>query len=211
MISKLAVVAALMIAVLASCSGWFFTLIVDWSMLTLMGYTVSFFTYRIIVWAVRKTKNESVKSWARTVGVIVIFLLPLTLLSLYAGGILPYFGLLEPEQVYFGLVPSEWLGASGNDFMWNGLILPITGRVVPLEVQPTSNKFWFNVFACSIWLGMPIILASASLYGYARSLMDRSKSWIKAFLPGFVKVSLLALAELIFLMSIARFLVWIYS
>src|SRR3989344_1686820 len=105
------------------------TLMVDPSMLIVLGYATTFFLYRVIV-----------RKW-KSLGVYAVFLLPANIIVLWIGGVLPYFNLMPPEAVYFGLVPKEWLGNSGNDFMWNGLTLPLLGRILPSEFVPTHRYF----------------------------------------------------------------------
>ncbi len=182
---------------LIALSGWFFTLLIDWSMLLIMGYIMSFFVYRFLS-----------RRW-KWMGVAVILLLPVTILSLYAGGILPYFDKMMPEQVYFHLLPKEILGITGNDFMWNGFLLVTVGRVVPLSIQPTYQYLGFNIFAALIWLGMLIVLPWASLRGYADSTVPTN--WLKVFVPGLLKMVVLAVVTNALLISISLLLVWLYS
>jgi hypothetical protein len=183
-----------------SVSGWFFTLIVDLSMIIVSGYVISYLLFKFIT-----------PRWP-WIGVFAPFLLPLSVLALYVGGLLPYFNLMEPEAVYFYLLPKSWLGISGNDFMWNGLTLPLIGRVMPLEMIPTCKNFPLhpiNLFAYVIWTLMPVVMVWSSLCGSADAV-DNRMAWYKIFVPNLLKMILLAVIVWILLMSIARFLVWIY-
>lgn len=141
-------------------SGWFFTLIVDLPLLLVMGFLMTYFIYRYLIkvqflWPLRK---------------LYPFLFPISIFSLYAGGILPYFNLITPEKVYFNLIPTQFLGTSGNDFMWNGLILPFLGRIVPLSVIPTYHSIAFTIVAIEIWLAMPFVLGFACILGWSSAL-----------------------------------------
>ncbi len=179
---------------LAACSGWFFTLMVDLPMLIILGYATSFFIYRVLT-----------RRW-KWIGVFAPLLLPINILALWLGGVLPYLDLLTPEAVYFGLVPKEWLGASGNDFMWNGFL---GARVVPLELQPTYQHFWFTAYAIFIWLTMPLALGYASLIGYRDATVPAS--WHRIFWSQLLKMIVVAYIVWILTLSITRFLVWISS
>lgn len=174
------------------------TLLVDPSILIVLGYAVTFLIYRVVV-----------RKWWKSFGVYAAFLLPINIIVLWIGGVLPYFNLMSPENVYFGLVPKEWLGNSGNDFMWNGLTLPILGRVLPLEFFPTYRHFLFNIYAALIWLSYPIILGWASFRGYAHSKVEAP--WYNIFFLELLKMCLLAVATFILLSSIALGIARIYS
>jgi len=54
---------------------------------------------------------------------------------------------------YDGLLPQSFVGPlDGNDFMWNGLgVITIFGRIVPKELIPTYQYFWFNALAWFMW------------------------------------------------------------
>lgn len=168
--------------ILLALSGWFFTLIVDLSMLIVFGYSITFFIYRVLT---RKWK------W---MGVQALLLLPTNIIALWLGGVLPYFNVIRGENVYFNLIPSHFIGVNGNDFMWNGLILPWIGRIVPLDMLPTYQYPLFTVWAVIIWLAMPLVLGWASLRGFSHSLVDAP--WYKIFFPEFFKM--LALAFIVF-------------
>lgn len=174
------------------------TLLVDPSFLIVLGYAVTFLIYRVLV-----------RKFWKSFGVYAVFLLPVNIVVLWIGGVLPYFNLMPPENVYFGLVPKEWLGNSGNDFMWNGLTSPILGRVLPIEFVPTYRYLLFNIYAFLIWLSYPIILGWASLRGYAHSIVDAP--WYKIFFPELLKMCLLAVAIFILLSCIALGIARIYT
>ena len=198
---KLFLILLLIPVLLLTVSGWFFTLMVDLPMIIVLGYATSYFLFKVVTPKL---------PWF---GVFAPALIPLSIIALYFGGILPYFNLMEPEAVYFYLLPKSWLGISGNDFMWNGLTLPLIGRVMPLEMLPTSQNFFLhpiNLFAYAIWALMPIAMIWSSLCGAADAIDDRI-SWHKIFIPNLLKMILIAVSVWILLMSITRFLIWIYS
>lgn len=143
-------------------SGWFFTLIIDLPLLLVMGFFMTYFIYRYLIkvkflWPLRK---------------LYPLLFPISILSLYLGGILPYFNLIAPEKVYFNLIPVQFLGLSGNDFMWNGLILPFLGRIVPLDIIPTYHNWAFTIVAIEIWIAMPFVLVYACMRGWSSALLN---------------------------------------
>lgn len=159
-ISVVASVTVGLILLILALSGWFFTLIVDLPLLLVMGFFMTYFIYRYLIkvpflWPLRK---------------FYPLLFPISIISLYFGGILPYFNLIAPEKVYFNLIPASFLGVSGNDFMWNGLILPLFGRIVPLNLIPTYHSIAFTIVAIEIWLAMPFILGLACLLGWSTAL-----------------------------------------
>jgi hypothetical protein len=182
-----------------AASGWFFTLLVDLSMLMVLGYAITFFMYRVLA-----------RRW-KWMGVWGALLLPLNILMLWAGGILPYFNLLPGEQVYFYLIPTEFIGTSGNDFMWNGLILPWITRTVPLEMMPTYNYLLFNIWAITIWIAMPVTLVWACvLRGFPDSMLGEVP-WYKVFFPGLFRMIISAVFVFGFIVSVTLLLVKIYS
>lgn len=156
----IASIAVGLILLTIALAGWFFTLIVDLPLLLVMGFFMTYFIYRYLIkipflWPLRK---------------FYPLLFPISIISLYFGGILPYFNLIAPEKVYFNLIPVQFLGTSGNDFMWNGLILPLLGRIVPLSVIPTHHSVAFTIVAIEIWLAMPFVLGFACLLGWSSAL-----------------------------------------
>ncbi len=181
------------------CSTWFFTIIVDYSLLIVLGYFMTYFIYRYLakvksLWRLRK-------------------LFPLlfvgSVVALWLGGIMPYLNLMEPTAVYFGLIPQHVLGQSGNDFMWNGLVLPLIGRTVPLELIPTYQYFWFNVVAVLFWIGIPIVMGWACLKAFAHAMLNVSIfSW--RLWREWLKMILIAVAVFIFMVGLVRVLVAIY-
>lgn len=177
--------------------GWFFTLLVDWPMLLALGYLISFVIFRFLT------------GYWRWLSTLAVLLLPISVLGLYAGGIPPYFNLIPPEQVYFHLIPKEFLGLTGNDFMWNGFLLPTVGRIVPLSIQPTYQYLGFNLFAVFIWLGMWPVLGWASAQGYIDAIMP--VPWHKVLFRGLLKMLFLAVISQILLSAITLWLVWLYS
>lgn len=183
--------------ILISLCGWFFTLIVDLSMLIVLGYAVTFVIYRVFA---RKWK------W---IGVYAVLLLPINIIALWLGGILPYFDVARGEQVYFHLVPTEYIGESGNDFMWNGLILPWIGRIVPLEMTPTYQYLPFTILAIIVWVMMPVVLVRSCLYAWVRTM--EPKPWYKIFIPDMLRMIFYALITLALVVGAATLLVKIYN
>lgn len=182
---------------LVALSGWFFTLIVDVPMLLVLGYAITFFIFRV-----------AVREW-KWLGVYSVFLLPVNILALWIGGILPYFNLIAPEAVYFHIFPKEWLGVTGNDFMWNGFILPLTGgRIVPLEVIPTYHYLLFNVYAFLLWLSYPVALGYGAILGYAHSQVEAP--WYQIFWPELFWMFIRAFVAFILIAGVAALLARIY-
>lgn len=181
---------------LISCLGWFFTLTLDLSLIIIFAYPISFLVYRLA------KKQPWMGKWAW-------ILILVSVLALWSGGIPPYFNLMEPEDVYFGMVPSEWLGENGNDFMWNGLTLPIIGRIVPLEMTPTYQFPLFTIYAVFVWLMMPFAMIGVARFGRADAQADIP--WQKIFFPELGRMFLLAAAVFISNAANIKFLVWIYS
>jgi hypothetical protein len=174
-------------------SGWFFTLIIDLPLLLVMGFFMTYFIYRYLIkvpflWPLRK---------------FYPLLFPISIIALYLGGILPYFNLIAPEKVYFNLIPSQFLGISGNDFMWNGLILPFLGRIVPLNLIPTYHSIAFTIVAIEIWLAMPFVLGFACLLGWS-SALENAKP--KEIWPVFLGVLLTGIVLFLILVGIATIL-----
>ena len=88
---------------------------------------------------------------------------PLTLLFMWIGGIMPYFNWIDPVSVYFGIFPVEWLGGTGNYFMWNGFLTAFGIEVVAPELLPTGlNPFFFG-YASLYWLSfIPVFMFGVS-------------------------------------------------
>lgn len=181
------------------CSTWFFTIIVDYAMLIVLGYFMTYFIFRYLIkvkflWRLRKFYP-------------LLFLG--SVLALWIGGVLPYLNLIEPSAVYLGLVPAKILGQTGNDFMWNGLVLPLIGRTVPLELTPTYQYFWFNVVAIIFWIGIIPVMGWSCLKGFGQAMANASifswRLWIEWF-----KIILIAVAVFVFMIGLAHLLVVIY-
>lgn len=188
--------------------GWFFTLLVDNSMLIVLGFVFSFITYRVFV-----------RRYWMSLGVYSIFLLPLNIIALWVGGTMPYWNIIPPESVYFNLLPKEWLGNSGNDFMWNGLLLPIIGRVIPENVIPTTRYTLFTVYAIFVWATYAAVLTASSCYGYSMSVVGTelkpdknfvTVAWYNIFFVELLKMCLLAVATFVLLSSLALGIARIY-
>lgn len=193
---KIAGVLVAVALLLIALSGWFFTLLVDIPMLLVLGYAVTFFIYRV-----------PARKW-KFIGVYAAFLFPINILMLWVGGVLPYLNLMTPEAVYFYVLPAKWLGISGNDFMWNGLTLPIIGRILPLESVPTYRHFLFNAYALLLWFCYPLALGLASLRAYAHSLVNAP--WYRIFFPELLKRILLAVVIFVVTSGIALGIARIY-
>lgn len=186
-------------ALLVVCSiGWFFTIIVDYSLLIILGYFMTYFIYRHVIkvkflWRLRR---------------FYPLLFVGSVLALWFGGVLPYFNLIEPSAVYFNLIPQHILGQTGNDFMWNGLILPFISRTVPLELIPTYKYWAFNVVAIVFWLGIIAVQGWACLQGFSDALLNTTwrKLWRK-----WLKMILLGIAVLIFMIGLTHLLVVFHS
>lgn len=184
---------------LAICSiGWFFTILVDYSLLIILGYFMTYLIYRHVIkvkflWRLRR---------------FYPLLFVGSVLALWFGGVLPYFNLMEPSAVYFNLIPQHILGQTGNDFMWNGLILPFISRTVPLELTPTYQYFWFNLVAIVFWIGIPIVQGWACLQAFADALLNTTwrKLWRK-----WLKMILLGIAVFIFMIGLTHLLVVFHS
>jgi hypothetical protein len=130
---------------------------------------------------------------------------------MWLGGVLPYFNLIPPARVYFGMFPSDWLGVNGNDFMWNGFLIALgIKRVVPLELQPTYHYFWFNLYVILYWLSFIPTLGWAVLKGRQTAFLKLDPLNPKLNLER-LKIILLAGIWLIIDLALARFLVWIYT
>lgn len=186
-------------ALLAVCSiGWFFTILVDYTLLIVLGYFMTYVIYRHIIkvkflWRLRR---------------LYPLLFVASVLALWFGGVMPYFNLMEPSAVYLGLVPAEILGQTGNDFMWNGLILPFIDRTVPLELTPTYQYLWFNVLAILFWLGIPLVQGWACLQAFSDALLNTT--W-RVLWRKWLKIILLGIAVFIFMVGLTHLLVVFHS
>lgn len=204
-------------------SGWvlklfYGTFIIDHAMMTFLGYLVTYNLYKLRgkQWnlGVAALKNPGVSFYGKRKGFFDRFWLmtfPLSIISLWIGGALPYLNLVEPESVYFYAFPASWLGVNGNDFMWNGFIIAFTEkRALPLEFLPTTQYFWFNVYAVLYWLSFPVVLGLAVARGRQTAFLNvysaHSRLWLER-----AKVFLIATVWLIIDIAMVRFLYWIYS
>lgn len=99
--------------------------------------------------------------------ILFVALGPLSIFGIWYGGIMTYWRFQSAEAVYLGLAPTWFIGMSdGNDFMWNGFLLPLLGeRIVPLEMIPTSGAF--TIWGILLWLSQPIAFGLAVLKGNA--------------------------------------------
>ena len=141
----------------------FGTFIVDPAMLFILGY---FVTQAIYKYLTPRIKISAVRRF-------FVLLFPLTLISLWLGGILPYLNLVNSSDIYFGLLPQWLVGPSeGNDFMWNGLgIQFLFGDLVPAPLIPTYHYLGFNILAALIWIAYLPILGWGVLEGQAAALI----------------------------------------
>lgn len=167
----------------------FGTFIIDPAMLFILGYFVTRFIYKHLTPRIRISAIRR----------FFILLFPISLFSLWIGGILPYFNLVDSGAVYFGLVPQTVIGpVNGNDFMWNGLgVHLIFGRLVPESLLPTYQYLWFNILAILIWLSYLPILGWGVLEGQAAALINKPRfgplclEWLRIVSIG-IGLSLLA-------------------
>lgn len=190
---------ALLIVVFGRLFG---TFIVDPFLLYFLGYLVTRFAYTTI------TPRLKISIVRRALPLLFV----VSIVSLWLGGILPYFNLVSSRDVYFGLLPQDFVGPeNGNSFMWNGLgVSKVFGKnIVPEHLIPTYHYFWFNVLACLIWLSYPIIQFLGVMKGNAEALLSKMSFWkffiqlLKAFLIGlFFSLSVAACTCLV---------VWYYS
>ena len=168
----------------------FGTFVVDPALLYILGYFITYFIYRYLTPVLRFSAARR----------FFTLLFPFTLLSLWAGGIAPYFGLMNSQDVYLGLLPQSIIGpVNGNDFMWNGLGTQlIFGRIVPESLIPTYQYFLFNVLGILVWISFPFILGAGVLRGQAaalcrdRSLLRILVEWLKIILTGLLLSLLVA-------------------
>jgi len=167
------------------------TFIVDPALLFIMGYFVTYILYKYITPVIRISAVRR----------FFVLLFPLTLLSLWIGGVLPYLNLVDSKDVYLGLLPQWFIGpVSGNDFMWNGLgIHLIFGKLVPEALLPTYQYFWFNVLAIVVWISYLPILGWGVLEGQAAALIAKPRlgrlllEWLRIIVTG-LALSLLVAA-----------------
>ena len=147
----------------------FGTFLVDPFMLFVCGTVSTYFIFRF--------GTEKSPEWLRKTYLLLFFLGGI--FPLWIGGILPYYDLIDPKEVYFGLLPRALTLYGGNDFMWNGLgVSWLFGRVVPLELIPTYRYFWFNALAWFVWFGLFIpVLGAGVLVGRAMSFQRKFKLW----------------------------------
>ena len=245
---------------LFSLFGLSAALLVDHSMILVLYFVGSFALFRWIM-----------PCWPQ-ISVFIPFLIVITTLGFYVGGMLPYFGLLKPEYVYVGvdmilimalawclvflilkiftrkqigftkssiamLIPvvalclfgincyfyflypknictgfvapdPSWMGVNSYDFIWNGLGLPIVGRVIPLELMPTYKDPLFTIYAFLIWGLMPVTMGWSVVQG--RSYAVVPLPWYKPFFRGLLKILVLAAMVYVLILSLARLLVWIH-
>lgn len=192
--SLLALLASLLIVVTGRLFG---TFVVDPFLLYFLGYLATRFIYTFITPRFRIT----------VVRRIFPLLFVISIVSLWIGGILPYFNLVDSRDVYFGLLPQSFIGPeNGNSFMWNGLgVSKIFGRnIVPDSLIPTYRYFWFNVLAILVWLSYPVVQYLGVMKGNAEALISKITFWkflgqaIKAFLVGvFFSLTVAAFTSLI--------------
>lgn len=175
----------------------FGTFIVDPFLLYFLGYLVTKFIYKNVA---PRLKNSALRRAFPLLFVISI-------ISLWIGGILPYFNVVTSCDVYFGLLPQDFIGPeNGNSFMWNGLgINKVFGKnIVPDNLIPTYRYFWFNVLAILVWLSYPVIQFLGVMRGNAEALISKPTFWrslgslAKAFLIGlFFSLTIAAFTSLI--------------
>lgn len=136
---------------------------------------------------------------------------PLTLLLMWVGGLMPYFNLIYPPDVYFGIFPESVVGVLGNDFMWNGFLLAFRGaRLVPLELIPTYKYFIFNIYAVLYWLSfIPVFMWGLS--------EGRSSAFLKLHLfhpflwKERIKIIMIGVAWLLFDAAMILLVVWLFN
>jgi hypothetical protein len=150
------VLAATMVAGLVGAG----TFAIDHCMLVFFGY-----------WTTRGIfRQGGLVTWCRPKPfwrVIFVALAPLSIFSIWYGGVVTYWRLAPAGSVYFDLIPLSAIGMTdGNDFMWNGFLLPLIGhRIVPLNLIPTSGAF--TAWGIFLWLSQPIAFGWAVLKGNA--------------------------------------------
>lgn len=168
----------------------FGTFIVDPAMLFISGYFITYFIYKYLA------PNIRISAARR----FFVLLFPLSLFGLWVGVALPYFNLVKSSEIYFGLLPQWLVGPiNGNDFMWNGLGAQlIFGRLVPKELLPTYEYFWFNLLALAVALSYFPILGWGVLEGQAAALINKPRfgklvlEWLRIIAVGLLLSLLVA-------------------
>ncbi len=169
----------------------FGTFIVDPALLFINGYFMTYILYKCVI---PRVKISGVRRFC-------VLLFPITLLSLWLGGVLPYFNLVSSKDVYMGLLPQWFIGSlQGNDFMWNGLgIHLLFGKLVPEALLPTYQYFGFNVLAVVVWILYLPILGWGVLEGQAAALIAKPHlgrlllEWLRIIVVG-ISLSILVAA-----------------
>jgi hypothetical protein len=169
----------------------FGTFIVDPAMLFIFGYFITYLIYKYLAPAIQVSAIRR----------FFVLLFPLSLLGLWVGVLLPYFNLVKSSEIYFGVLPQWFIGSeNGNDFMWNGLgVQFIFGRLVPEELLPTYERFWFNFLAAAVAISYFPILGLGVLEGQAAALISKPRleklilEWFRVIATG-LALSLLVAA-----------------
>lgn len=197
------VFAAALAFVLANGMIFFGTFVVDPFLLFVLGDLMTQFIYKKIVPRVRY-------STARR---ICPLLFVVSLVVLTVGVWLPYFNLVDPKNVYFGLLPQWFVGpATGNSFMWNGLGVHLIfgGNIVPDTLLPTYRYLGFNILAVLVWLSYPVIQGLGVLdYGNAEALLE--KPALGRWLFRRIKVMAIGASLSLVVAALAALLVRFYS
>lgn len=171
---------------------WWFTrlgfgaFVIDPALLFIGGYFGTYLIYKFVAPAVRVSAVRQ----------FFVLLAPLTIFCVWVGGILLYLNIVVPPNVYLSFLPDSFVGTNfkgGNDFMWNGLGVPVLfGKLVPEQFLPTYHYWGFNILAIILWLSFLPALFSGILLGQADALIVRPNklrmavSWLVILIVGFL-------------------------
>ncbi|OGY63764.1 MAG: hypothetical protein A3I24_02190 [Candidatus Harrisonbacteria bacterium RIFCSPLOWO2_02_FULL_41_13b] len=152
---------------------WWFTrlgfgaFMIDPALLFIGGYFGTYLIYKFVAPAVRISAIRK----------FFVFLAPLTIFCVWAGGILLYLNVVSSPTIYLSFLPDSFVGEnfqSGNDFMWNGLGVPVLfGNLVPEQFLPTYHYWGLNILAIIIWLSFLPALFLGIILGQADALINR--------------------------------------
>ena len=188
--------ATLFVAWALLSTGMFFgTFLIDHSTMILFGYWITYAIYnrrgiqyrvgRAILMAESRDANPSFLRWLKSVlDRLFPITFPVSIIVLWIGGFLPYMNLVPPESVYAGLFPKEWLGVNGNDFMWNGFLLPIIGeRIVPLGALSNELTSLGTMYGLLYWASFPFFLGWSVSRGrstaFLRNRLSTAGLWLE--------------------------------